>query len=278
MNSDRLSSASRFDFGLLIDLTGALRELTTDMATLARVPEVLARGLDLGPLSFALVNIHAASGPEILALEWYGNPVLCPEYAAEGTLRRDVVALSVSESAASAASPTAANLFARCFNGLKCPFANATYCGQCRQAILTRHVDLDHRLVLMINLRPGETAIPTATKEALQVVLDHLAKWLHVLVSSRRYPPCLGTPFNSLTKREWAVLCDLDSEAGEKQIADHFGMSPHTLHSHIKSIYRKLEVQGRLALLQKFERALQDYRLRSLCSRGVSERRQAIAS
>ena len=123
----------------------------------------------------------------------------------------------------------------------------------------------------MINHQPQETAIPVATMEALQVVLDHLAKSLHILVSCQHYPPCLSGSFTILTSREWTVLCGLNSEVGEKQLADRLNLSPHTLHSHIKSIYRKLDVQGRLPLIHKFRRALQDYRLRSLCTVSVPE-------
>ncbi|MEI8194388.1 MAG: LuxR C-terminal-related transcriptional regulator [Phycisphaerae bacterium] len=126
----------------------------------------------------------------------------------------------------------------------------------------------------MISHLPQDTTIPVATMDALQVVLDHLAKSLHVLVSCQHYPPCLGDPFTTLTSREWTVLCGLNSEVGEKQLADRLDLSPHTLHSHIKSIYRKLEVQGRLPLIHKFRRALQDYRLRSLCSISISPRQE----
>ena len=59
-------------------------------------------------------------------------------------------------------------------------------------------------------------------------------------------PKALGAAFERLTDREWMVLQGLNSDAGEKQLADQLGLSPHTLHSHIKSIYRKVGVQGRL--------------------------------
>ena len=61
----------------------------------------------------------------------------------------------------------------------------------------------------------------------------------------------------SLTKAEWRVLLALDSDDTEKQIASHLGSTPNTLHSHIKSIYRRLGVQSRLsaiALLRQAER------------------------
>ena len=262
-----------------MNLTVTLFELTTDMNTLARVPEVLARGLDLGSLCFSLVDIHAPHGPTIMALATYGNPVLAPEFTTEAYLRQEVLALCVSNNAFAAPSHPISDPLARCVNGLKCFSSRTTYCGQCRQAIITRHIDQHHRLILMINRRHQETAMRADTMEALHVVLDHLAKSLRVLVNCLRYPTCLGSPFTTLTKREWIVLCCLKSEAGEKLIADRMAMSPHTLHSHIKSIYRKLGVQSRLSMLQIFQRAQRDYRLRSLCSISIPERpiRQSVA-
>ena len=56
------------------------------------------------------------------------------------------------------------------------------------------------------------------------------------------------------------VLRGLNSDAGEKQLADQLGLSPHTLHSHIKSIYRKVGVQGRLPLLLRAEEAMRGLR------------------
>jgi DNA-binding CsgD family transcriptional regulator len=72
----------------------------------------------------------------------------------------------------------------------------------------------------------------------------------------------LGRPFNDLTEAEWPVLRALTSDASEKQIAANLNMRPHTLHSRIKSIYRKLDVQGRLPLIQRFNLALSEMRIR----------------
>ncbi|MEI8195870.1 MAG: helix-turn-helix transcriptional regulator [Phycisphaerae bacterium] len=272
MNGYESVLAASYDVDQLIDLTGALLEITTDISTLARVPEVLARGLDLGSLSFALVDLHADEQPVILTLETYGTPAQDRVLADDAGLRADIVALCQRHDWVGQEGVPHANSQSRCNQGLKCPANRTTCCGQCTQTVLTRQVDSRHRLVLFIDHRAAENTLPAATMEALQIALHHLAKSLHILVNCRHYPPCLGAPFATLTEREGAVLCGLNSEGGEKQIADRLGLSPHTLHSHIKSIYRKLEVQGRLPLLQKFRRALQDYRLTSLCTISVPER------
>jgi DNA-binding NarL/FixJ family response regulator len=88
-----------------------------------------------------------------------------------------------------------------------------------------------------------------------------LGKLLACLVVWLAQPETLGSPFDRLTDREWMVLRGLNSECGEKQLADQLGLSPHTLHSHIKSIYRKVGVQGRLPLLLRAQQAMRVLRV-----------------
>jgi len=47
-----------------------------------------------------------------------------------------------------------------------------------------------------------------------------------------------------LTRREREVLCLLARGCTYLQVSDRLGMSCHTVASHIKSIYRKLEVRS----------------------------------
>jgi len=62
----------------------------------------------------------------------------------------------------------------------------------------------------------------------------------------------------------------LNYDGSEKQLANQLGISPHTLHSHIKSIYRKIGVQGRLALLRRADDARRAVRLSRLAARPTS--------
>lgn len=55
-----------------------------------------------------------------------------------------------------------------------------------------------------------------------------------------------------LSKTEMHVLGYLRSEMTEKRIADTIGRSPHTVHVHVKNIYRKLGVSSRKDLLTLF--------------------------
>ena len=114
--------------------------------------------------------------------------------------------------------------------------------------------------VLLVHQRGDEGALSTQTTDALLMVAGQLAKLLKCLFVFHTGPQALGEPFERLTEREWVVLRGLNSDDGEKQLADRLSLSPHTLHSHIKSIYRKVGVQGRLPLLLRLQNALRDLR------------------
>jgi len=52
-----------------------------------------------------------------------------------------------------------------------------------------------------------------------------------------------------LSRTERDVLHALVRRLTEKQIAEHMHRSPHTIHVHVKSIYRKLDVNSRMQLI-----------------------------
>ena len=70
----------------------------------------------------------------------------------------------------------------------------------------------------------------------------------------------LGVPFSTFSEREWQVCEYLDGPQGEKTIAAELGSSPHTLHCHVKSIYRKLNVRSRLEVIDALKKARGRYR------------------
>jgi DNA-binding NarL/FixJ family response regulator len=51
-----------------------------------------------------------------------------------------------------------------------------------------------------------------------------------------------------LTRTEFEVFEHLRTDATEKQIARTLNRSPHTVHVHVKSIYRKLGIRSRQML------------------------------
>jgi two-component system, NarL family, response regulator LiaR len=69
------------------------------------------------------------------------------------------------------------------------------------------------------------------------------------LVESHRRPPAIGAglrPVRSeLTDREWEVLDMLASGARTDEIAQALVLSPETVRSHMKNLYRKLGVRSR---------------------------------
>ncbi len=54
---------------------------------------------------------------------------------------------------------------------------------------------------------------------------------------------------SGLTLRQRQVLGELLNGLAEKQIAARLGISHHTVHAHVKSIYQRLNVSSRAELL-----------------------------
>jgi DNA-binding CsgD family transcriptional regulator len=58
-------------------------------------------------------------------------------------------------------------------------------------------------------------------------------------------------PLTILTPRELAVVCLLGSGCSYGQVAAHLGISPHTVDSHVKNAYRKLDVHTAAAAVMR---------------------------
>jgi two-component system NarL family response regulator len=56
---------------------------------------------------------------------------------------------------------------------------------------------------------------------------------------------------SALTKREREVLQGVAAGLSEKKLAETLSLSPHTVHTHIKKIYRKLQVNSRAEAVLK---------------------------
>lgn len=59
---------------------------------------------------------------------------------------------------------------------------------------------------------------------------------------------------NLLTSREREILLYVEQGLAYKEIADALSISPHTVHTHVKKIYEKVEADGRQALINKARR------------------------
>ena len=251
LQHDRLD----IDTHLLMNLASSLHELTAHPLLLEQIPAFLASALHLQPITLAVVRQERGQERQFVTLASYRTP-------------------PADENAAASESPTQDTqlLQRNILNFVSPPSPPSPTSTDENASAIPSHLDnqlvFSHRLGehhLMLLLFPPLTTQPnTVSLEMLHLLAHHLAQSLTLLLRWQESPDPLGRPFDSLTQREWMVLCGLNSEDGEKQLADRMGLSPHTLHSHIKAIYRKLNVQGRLPLLQKFNRALRDYRLQHL--------------
>lgn len=60
-----------------------------------------------------------------------------------------------------------------------------------------------------------------------------------------------GPPVETLTPREFEVLCLLAEGAGNRAIADRLGISDHTVKFHLSAIFGKLGVSTRTAAVRR---------------------------
>jgi DNA-binding NarL/FixJ family response regulator len=74
------------------------------------------------------------------------------------------------------------------------------------------------------------------------------------VVESFRATPARGDESVDLSQRELSVINGLAAGLAYKQIADHLGVSIHTVRNYIRRIYEKLHVQTRTEAVAKFMR------------------------
>ena len=63
--------------------------------------------------------------------------------------------------------------------------------------------------------------------------------------------PAASQESELLTQREKSILTSIALGRSYKDMAQAFGLSPHTIHAHIKSVYHKLQAASRAEALQK---------------------------
>lgn len=85
-----------------------------------------------------------------------------------------------------------------------------------------------------------------------------LGAWLAIALTRRRTPAAAGFECNraalaslGITSREHEVLHQLATGGSNKQIARALSCSPNTIKTHTASLYRKLEVAGRISAIEK---------------------------
>jgi len=230
-----------------MDISIALADLTISPELTTQIPTYLSRTLSLEPLTLAIVrNADDKSAPKVILLASSGD------LAEESALVQYVLELH------SRATPMEDDSFITTVSTVTLGDLN----GYPHATIYSRMTDDLHRIYLIIHQDVNATL--TASQNVLTHITNQLGKLLGRLLAWQAHPEILGEIFARLTDREWIVLCGLNSEDGEKQLADRLGLSPHTLHSHIKSIYRKVGVQGRLQLLRRLNAAVRELRTSTL--------------
>ncbi len=85
---------------------------------------------------------------------------------------------------------------------------------------------------------PGQVALPEGAKSAS-----------HAAPSSRIIPPTPTYP-DGLTAREVEVLRLVAQGLTNAQIAEHLIISPTTVNAHMRSLYSKVAVNTRIALMR----------------------------
>jgi DNA-binding CsgD family transcriptional regulator len=252
LHKRRCESISNVDLnGFFMDLAGNLRHMSLLARHRDQIPTYLARVLELESLHLAVVGHWPGQPSKITTLASCGCPT-------DGTAPE---------------SPVIAARFLELANRLLADAAHqilpvpesvdyGRFGGVSRERVIFRQIN-DCQLLLLLQQEPvGQPPVPEFVGKVLELAADYLTKMFRVTLECEGCPEKMGRSFDRLTKMEWNVLCALESEDSEKQLAAHLGMSPHTLHAHIKNIYRKVGVGARLAVVQRIGEARFAYQMR----------------
>jgi len=239
----------------LMDATATLCQYTQQAADFARIPGYLCSALQVEAISLAIVrevkdgtHVVLGAGSSAKARDTFENELLMLYQQTRPVTAKDVAGLRSTSEAEADVTEVPVQFQAE--------YPRAT--------VFTQVMEAGYRLLLVVHQNALDPHLSGAKTEVVQAVALQLAKLSSSVVVWLARPEALGEPFDRLTDREWMVLRGLNSEAGEKQLADQLGLSPHTLHSHIKSIYRKVGVQGRLPLLLHAQAALRALRVQQM--------------
>jgi hypothetical protein len=248
LNCDQGWTKTRAEF--LMELTGCVTHYLQKPEDVRHIPALLARALELPAVSLAVVRT-AAEGTSILLSAF--SDAETPPYLQQDLLyiHRQTQPLSVRDGLTLRPAIEPSEMDLRHPDALP------------HLTVFTQAIDERHRMLLVIHTRAGEPPLAADHTEILQLLTRQLGRSLKALVIWMARPRILGAPFNHLTDHEWMVVRQLHTDGNEKQLANQLSISVHTLHSHVKSIYRKVGVQGRLALLRRVDEALRELRLGS---------------
>lgn len=95
--------------------------------------------------------------------------------------------------------------------------------------------------------RPGATSFSIRESRITHIVLGEVP-WLHDAVLSKT----IGTKVTRLTPRQRITLNLLIEGQTRKQIAEHLGLSSHTVHGYVKDVFGFFRVHSQPELIAKF--------------------------
>lgn len=114
-----------------------------------------------------------------------------------------------------------------------------------RPVAIERRIDDRRRLVVGVFFDADGESQPDLDA-TLDTVADFLAASVRVLLEWTSAGARVDKRFAALTPVEWETLRGLETPDSEKILADRLCRSAHTVHTHIKSVYRKLGVRTRI--------------------------------
>jgi len=239
-------STSMNQTGLMMTIAATLSDLTKSLILCQGIPSYLSRVLNLEPITLAVLR-ESPAGDDSSLLLFCTSITIAPD--ASELLRRDMlnIARQPEEDLSgieSAIHPALDFTTASDEVQLK-DFTRATR--------FTQRIDAEHRMILVLHQRDESQPLSSETYGKLEIISRQLARLLSCLVAWHTHPSTFGDEFKNITAREFEILEGLETDMGEKQLAGNMHLSSHTLHSHVKSIYRRLGVQSRLSAIKRIE-------------------------
>ena len=242
---------------LMLDVVELLGQLTSDIELLPEIPRVLVSLLPVDRVTFALVQQTEAEPDRLLVSAGFEAPdgpqaMPVPSLAIHNEQTNYPDASDSLETVQDGANDTnnihAGNATA---NRIPCPFE------------VTRQLDDSHKMVLILHWGKRYPSMPEEYLEIFNSISDLLSRSLRTLLSWWSRPELLGGRFTKITRCQWRILTHLYTQLSEKELADYLKTSPQTLHSHIKTIYQKLGVRGRLEAVRVLHQAVRQYRTKA---------------
>lgn len=233
----------------VVDLAVVLADYTDALEQARKIPYVICRTLNLNGVALAIARLSGSEpSPHFILRAGFGHdPSFTPQQALDHTLNGVYIQLQPLLTADPSAPGQTfyARQLGTAFMEMQDEYDDALS----HILVFTGMIDGVHRLLFAVHKGPVASGLEREFLDNLSFLAYELAKQLRCAVAWIDSPSILGPPFDTLSEQEFQVLAALKSEFSEKELARELGMSPHALHSRIKSIYRKTGVQGRVPLL-----------------------------